>query len=105
MDIFRRDHETAGSGRDRFALTRRELIAATALGLVAGAPGFARAAGPQGEMNWALHVSLAPLWFDPADTQALITPFMVLYALQDAMVKPMPGNMLTPCLAESFTAA
>src|SRR4029077_16389093 len=52
---------------------------------------------------WALHVSLAPLWFDPADTQALITPFMVLYALHDAMVKPMPGNDKAPCLAQSWS--
>src|SRR5215831_713903 len=46
---------------------------------------------------------LAPLWFDPADTQALITPFMVLYPLHDAMVKPMPGNVNTPCLAQSWS--
>ena len=56
-------------------------------------------------MTWAIHVSLAPTWFDPADTQALITPFMVLYALHDAMVKPMPGNMQAPCLAESWSTS
>ena len=78
---------------DRFALTRRDLLAATTAGLVVGAPAVARAAGPQDQLTWAIHVSLAPLWFDPADTQALITPFMVLYALHDAMVKPMPGNV------------
>ena len=66
-------------------------------------PAFARAAAPQGQLTWAIHVSLAPLWFDPADTQALITPFMVLYALHDAMVKPMPGNVQAPCLAESWS--
>src|SRR5438105_12264230 len=72
------------SAGDRFALTRRDLLAATAASVVAGAPAVARAAGPQDQLTWALHVSLAPLWFDPADTQALITPFMVLYALHDA---------------------
>src|SRR5439155_11899404 len=51
------------------------------------------------------HVSLAPAWFDPAETSGLITPFMVLYALHDALVKPMPGNVLTPSLAESYTAS
>jgi peptide/nickel transport system substrate-binding protein len=66
------------AGVTRPGMTRRDLLAATALGLVAGAPGIARAAGPQGQLTWALHVSLAPLWFDPADTQALFTPFMVL---------------------------
>jgi peptide/nickel transport system substrate-binding protein len=50
-----------------------------------------------------VHVSLAPLWFDPADTQGMITPFMVMYALHDAMVKPMPGNPFAPSLAESWT--
>src|SRR5690349_8133041 len=98
------DHRRASAkpAGDRFALTRRDLLAATAAGLVASAPVVARAAGPQGQLTWALHVSLAPLWFDPADTQALITPFMVLYALHDAMVKPMPGNDKAPCLAESW---
>jgi peptide/nickel transport system substrate-binding protein len=82
-------------------VTRRDLLAASALGLVAGAPGIARAAAPQGQLTYGIHVSLAPAWFDPAETLGLITPFMVLYALHDAMVKPMPGNLNTPCLAES----
>jgi peptide/nickel transport system substrate-binding protein len=30
---------------------------------------------------------------------------MVLYALHDGMVKPMPGQPLAPCLAQSFSAA
>jgi peptide/nickel transport system substrate-binding protein len=89
----------------RLELTRRELLALSALGLVAGAPGLARAAGPQGQLSWGIHVSLAPTWFDPAETPGLITPFMILYALHDALVKPMPGQPLAPCLAESFSAA
>src|SRR5690242_1755981 len=101
MDLRQHNNQPARPERGGFAPTRREVIAAAALGLVAGAPLGARAA-PSGELNWAIHVSLAPLWFDPADTQALITPFMVLYALHDAMVKPMPGNNQAPCLAESW---
>lgn len=31
----------------------------------------------------------------------VITPFMMLYALHDALVKPMPGNAWAPSLAES----
>jgi len=88
-----------------YGMTRRDLLAATALGLAAGAPNFARAAPPQGRLTWAVHVSLAPTWFDPADTQALISPFMVLYALHDAMVKPMPGTLQAPSLAESWQAS
>ena len=86
-------------------LTRRELLALSALGVIAGAPGFAQAAGPQGQLTWGIHVSLASTWFDPAETPGLITPFMILYALHDALVKPMPGEPLAPCLAESFSAA
>src|SRR5215472_10453887 len=86
-------------------LTRREMLALTALGLAAGAPGVALAAGPEGQLTWGVHVSLAPVWFDPADVSGIITPFMVLYALHDAMVKPMPGQALAPSLAEAWSAS
>ena len=33
----------------------------------------------------------------------MITPFWVMYALHDALVTPMPGNLMTPSLAESWT--
>jgi peptide/nickel transport system substrate-binding protein len=52
-----------------------------------------------------VHVSLAPTWFDPAETQGVITPFMILYALHDAMVKPMPGDPMAPSLAESWSVS
>jgi peptide/nickel transport system substrate-binding protein len=103
MNSFHHRRTPTKLAGDRFTLTRRDLLAATAAGLVAGAPSITRAAEPQGQLTWALHVSLAPLWFDPADTQALITPFMVLYALHDAMVKPMPGNDKASCLAETWS--
>src|SRR2546425_6997657 len=51
-------------------------------------------AAPEGQLTWAVHVSLAPTWFDPAETPGVITPFMFLYALHDALVKPMPGNAM-----------
>ena len=63
------------------------------------------AAGPEGQMTWAVHVSLAPTWFDPAETPGVIVPFLVLYALHDALVKPMPGQPMAPSLAESWTAS
>ncbi|MGE5270134.1 MAG: ABC transporter substrate-binding protein [Thiohalocapsa sp.] len=89
-------------------MTRRDLLAATALGLAAGAtgaPGLARAADSGSQLTYALHVSLAPTWFDPAETQGIITPYMVLYALHDAMVKPMPDKLQSASLAESWTAS
>ena len=67
------------------------LILATLVLVFAAAPGRGLAA-PEGQMTWGVHVSLAPTWFDPAETPGIITPFMVLYALHDAMVKPMPGQ-------------
>jgi len=41
---------------------------------------------PDGEMRWALYVTLAPAWFDPGETESAITPFKVLYAIHDALV-------------------
>src|SRR6516164_6726876 len=67
-------------------------------------PGVATAV-PEGELTWAVHVSLAPGWFDPAETTGIITPFMFLYAIHDALVKPMPGNPMAPSLAESWTVS
>jgi len=92
--------------RGDLPFTRRDVLAGTALGIIAaGAPTLARAAAPQDQLTWAIHVSLAPTWFDPADTLGLISPFMVLYALHDAMVKPMPGNAHASSLAESWSSS
>jgi peptide/nickel transport system substrate-binding protein len=63
------------------------------------------AAVPEGQMTWGVHISLAPTWFDPAETPGIGTPFMILYALHDALVKPMPGNAMAPSLAESWSAS
>jgi peptide/nickel transport system substrate-binding protein len=57
---------------------------------------------PAGQMTWALHITLAPTWFDPAETGALITPYLCLYALHDALIKPMPDGRMSPCLATSW---
>src|SRR5438093_8608030 len=84
---------------------RRAVFAALlALGLV-GAWSMAGDAAPEGQLTWGVHVSLAPTWFDPAETAGIATPFMVLYALHDGMVKPMPGNAAAPSLAESWSAS
>ncbi|PYM40420.1 MAG: hypothetical protein DME12_15700 [Candidatus Rokuibacteriota bacterium] len=65
----------------------------------------ARAAAPEGQMTWAVAISLAPTWFDPAETAGILTPFMILYAIHDAIVKPMPGNLMAPSLAESWSVS
>src|SRR5205809_827751 len=71
------------------------------------APGRAAAAGagPDGQMVWAAHITLAPRWLDPGETESAITPFMVLYAIHDALVKPMPAGLTTPSLAESWSVS
>jgi peptide/nickel transport system substrate-binding protein len=72
--------------------------------LILSVPGGA-AAAPEGQLTWGIHVSLAPTWFDPAETPGIITPYMVMYALHDALVKPMPNAPNAPSLAESWTGS
>src|SRR5438045_1459062 len=69
---------------------------------VLGSP-YPVSAAPEGTMTWGVHITLASRWLDPAETEGIITPFMVLYALHDALVKPMPAGIKTPSLAESWT--
>ncbi len=69
--------------------------------LAAAAPAVAA----EGQLTFAVHISLAPTWFDPAETPGIVTPFMILYALHDAVAKPMPGKAMTPSLAESWTVS
>ena len=83
---------------------RWHVIVLVAFGLMIGASA-SRAVNPEGQLTWGVHVSLAPTWFDPAETQGIITPYLVMYALHDAMVKPVPGQPLAPSLAESWTAS
>ena len=72
--------------------------------LTAGPATAAEQTKPEGEMKWALYVTIAPAWMDPGEaTQGVLTPFWILYALHDALVKPMPGNPMAPSLAESWT--
>src|SRR5262249_52556963 len=73
------------------------------MGLVGWASGLGAPAGPTGEAVWAWHVPLAPSWFDPAETPAQITPFGMLYALHDALVRPLPGEAMGNSLAESWS--
>src|SRR5678815_4496431 len=82
----------------------RTRIMGLVLALALGAPAPVMAA-PEGQMSWALHFSLAPTLFEPAETPGVVSPFMILYALHDAVVKPMPGRSMAPSLAESWTVS
>ena len=57
---------------------------------------------PDGQLTVAFDVSLAPSFLEPAETPGIGTPFVFLYALHDALAKPLPGNDMAPCLAESW---
>ena len=66
-------------------LLRRALLAVTVLLLVPALRPPA-AAAPEGALTLGLHVTLATEWLDPSDTEAFVNPFMVLYAVHDALV-------------------
>jgi peptide/nickel transport system substrate-binding protein len=95
------------------SLTRRRFLQGT-IGGVAGFSAWlqgwpqsmaapAKKDEPSGQMTWAIHVTIAPTWFDPAETPGIITPYMFMYALHDALVKPMPDNPMSPSLATHWS--
>src|SRR5574342_201652 len=88
----------------RELLARFRIVTVAAL-LMLAASAWPAEAAPEGTMTWGLHVTLVAKWLDPADTEAFINQFMVLYAIHDAVVKPMPAGDNTPSLAESWTAS
>src|SRR5215470_17065416 len=86
-------------------MTLRRLVPMLFLALALIAAKAPTPAAAQSQMTWALHITLSPVWFDPAEHTGIITIMKVLYAVHDAMVKPMPGNPMAPSLAESWSAA
>jgi peptide/nickel transport system substrate-binding protein len=81
------------------------LLAAGAVSLMLGAmlTGPPKAGAAEGQLTIGAHITVAPRWLDPGETESAISPFMVLYAIHDALVKPMPAGPMTPCLAESWS--
>src|SRR5438094_2191200 len=74
------------------------LIAVVAL-LAVAAPACA---APECRRRWGGHIWMGRTGFDPAETLGIITPFMVMYAIHDALAKALPGNPVAPSLAESW---
>jgi len=54
----------------------------------------------QAVMAW--HVTIAPSWFHPSTAPPQITPFGMLYAIHDALVRPYPGQKMGPSFAQSW---
>ena len=65
----------------------------------------APASSADGQMTLGVPVALPAAWLDPAEATGILIPFMVYYALHDALVKPMPGNAMAPSLAESWSVS
>jgi peptide/nickel transport system substrate-binding protein len=70
--------------------------------IVTSVAGGQATAGTDGQLTIALDIAMAPTFFDPGETPGLGTPFVFLYAIHDALAKPLPGNDMAPCLAESW---
>src|SRR5262249_8817906 len=47
---------------------------------------------PEGQLTIAFDASIAPTFLDPAETPGIGRPFVFLYALHDALIKPLPGS-------------
>src|SRR6266850_4438905 len=80
----------------------RRLVLALTLALALVTPATAAAPVPAGRAVMAWHVTIAPSWFDPSTAPPQITPFGLLYAIHDALVRPYPGHKMGPSLAESW---
>ena len=81
------------------------LIVLVTLLIVVAPASPACAQAPTGHVTWGVPVSLPAAWFDPAEASGILIPFMVYYALHDALAKPMPGKAMAPSLAESWSAS
>ena len=83
----------------------RHLSIGLIMGMVAALTGVAATArsAPEGQLTIAFDTSIAPTYLDPAETTGIATPFVFLYALHDALIKPLPGADMAASLAESWT--
>jgi len=84
----------------RFSVAVLATIATLALGTFKES---AAQTGPAGEVVIAWHVTIAPTWFDPSSAPPQITPFGTIYAIHDALARPMPNQKIGASLAESWT--
>jgi peptide/nickel transport system substrate-binding protein len=81
------------------------VVTALMTGLTAVGSAQPAASASAGQMTWAVHFTLAPRWLDPAESEGSITPFLTLYAVHDALLKPMPSGPCANSLAESWTVS
>src|SRR5207247_7199231 len=98
-------HSYAGSPMTALNRSLGVVVLLAVASLVPSRASTAGAEAPAGQMILAHGISIVPRWFDPAESEGLVTPFIFYYSMHDALVKPMPGNATAPCLAESWSAS
>jgi peptide/nickel transport system substrate-binding protein len=86
----------------RFSRRSIMLVLVVALAALGGAAPIGAQTAPAGQVSMAWHVTIAPSWFDPSTAPPQITPFGMLYAIHDALVRPYPGHKMGASLAESW---
>jgi peptide/nickel transport system substrate-binding protein len=83
--------------------SRRAVVGSlVATPLVVGARARGAPSTPSGQIVVGFHVTISPAWFDPSLAPPQITPFGILYALHDALVRAYPGTKMGPGLAETW---
>ncbi len=87
----------------RRAPARHVLASMAASVLALAAVSLAAPPTPSGQAVMALRVTIAPAWFDPSTAPPQITPFALLHAIHDALVRPLPEQRMGPSLAESWS--
>jgi hypothetical protein len=60
---------------------------------------------PEGQLTVGLNFTIAPTHLESSETTSVVTSAIVLYAFHDGLLKPSPGNPMTPALAESWLVA
>src|SRR5215468_5262248 len=83
----------------------RRMATRVALALILVLVAHLPVSAAEGQITLGVPVALPAAWLDPAEATGILIPFMVYYALHDAMVKPMPGNAMAPSLAESWSVS
>jgi peptide/nickel transport system substrate-binding protein len=74
-----------------------------AMGLT-GLSGAALAQRPaEGQLSLGLSFTISPPYLDPAEATQVVASAFFLYALHDALIKPLPGHAMAPALATSWT--
>src|SRR2546428_12118662 len=87
---------------DHHRFTVATMLAVFLLLAMLPASDVAAQSSPDGQLTIAFDASIAPSFLDPAETSGIATPFAFLYALHDALIKPLPVPDIAPCLAESW---